>query len=65
MPFRALGGRYGHGMTPFHDLTTNGRWQTCAAHETDPDPTQHDCCMYHDRDYTVFYQAFLGIRWNR
>jgi hypothetical protein len=47
MPVRALGGRYGHGMTPSHDLTTNGRWQTCAAHETDPDPTQHDCCMYH------------------
>jgi hypothetical protein len=53
--FRALGGRYGHGMTPFHDLTTNSKFQSCATHETEPDPTQNDCCLYHDRDYTLFY----------
>jgi len=53
--FRALGGRYGHGMTPFHDLTNNARFQTCAVHELDPDPAEHDCCLYHDRDYTLFY----------
>ena len=53
--FRALGGRYGHGMTPFHDLATNSKFQTCAVHQTDPDPTEHDCCLYHDRDYTLFY----------
>jgi hypothetical protein len=53
--FRALGGRYGHGMAPFHDLATNSKFVTCAAHETDPDPERHDCCLYHDRDYTLFY----------
>jgi hypothetical protein len=53
--FRALGGRYGHGMAPFHDLTDNSRFQSCATHQTDPDPTQNDCCLYHDRDYTLFY----------
>jgi hypothetical protein len=53
--FRALGGRYGHGMAPFHDLASNSKFVTCAVHETDPDPTEHDCCMYHDRDYTLFY----------
>ena len=53
--FRALGGRYGHGMTPFHDLTNNARFQTCAVHEMDPDSAEHDCCLYHDRDYTLFY----------
>ena len=53
--FRALGGRYGHGMAPFHDLTNNAKFVTCAVHETDPDPTENDCCMYHDRDYTLFY----------
>ena len=53
--FRVLGGRYGHGMTPFHDLTNNAKFQTCAVHETDPDPTENDCCMYHDRDYTLLY----------
>ena len=53
--FRALGGRYGHGMAPFHDLTNKGRFQTCAVHETDPDPAEHDCCTYHDREYTLFY----------
>jgi hypothetical protein len=53
--FRALGGRYGHGMTPFHDLTNTSKFQSCAVHETDPDPTENDCCMYHDRDYTLFY----------
>ena len=53
--FRALGGRYGHGMVPFHDLVNNSRFQSCATHETDPDPTENDCCLYHDRDYTLFY----------
>ena len=53
--FRALGGRYGHGMTPFHDLANNSKFQSCAVHETDPDPTENDCCTYHDRDYTLFY----------
>jgi hypothetical protein len=53
--FRALGGRYGHGMTPFHDLTNNSKFQTCVTHETDPDPAENDCCLYHDRDYTLFY----------
>jgi hypothetical protein len=53
--FRALGGRYGHGMAPFHDLSDSSKFQSCAVHETDPDPTEHDCCMYHDRDYTLFY----------
>ena len=53
--FRALGGRYGHGMTPFHDLATNSKFQSCAVHQTDPDPTESDCCLYHDRDYTLFY----------
>jgi len=53
--FRALGGRYGHGMAPFHDLTNNSKFQSCAVHETDPDPTEHDCCLYHDREYTLFY----------
>ena len=52
--FRALGGRYGHGMVPFHDLTNNSKFQSCATHETDPDPTQNDCCLYHDRDYTLY-----------
>jgi hypothetical protein len=53
--FRALGGRYGHGMAPFHDLAHQSSFQTCAAHETDPDPEQHDCCLYHDRDCMLFY----------
>ena len=53
--FRALGGRYGHGMPPFHDLPNQSTYHTCAAHETDPDPARHDCCLYHDRDYTLFY----------
>jgi hypothetical protein len=53
--FRALGGRYGHGLAAFHDLSNNGKFYTCATHETDPDPTQHDCCLYHDREYTLFY----------
>ena len=53
--FRALGGRYGHGMAPFHDLTNNSKFQSCATHETDPDPTENDCCLYHDRDCTLFY----------
>ncbi len=26
--FRALGGRYGHDMAPFHDLTDNSRFQS-------------------------------------
>jgi len=55
--FRALGGRYGHGMAPSHDLSNNAKFQTCAAHQTDPDPTQHDCCLYHDREYTLFYTS--------
>ena len=53
--FRSLGGRYGHGMAPFHDLASNSKFVTCAVHETDPDPAEHDCCLYHDRDYTLFY----------
>jgi hypothetical protein len=53
--FRKLGGRYGHGMAPFHDLANNSRFLTCAVHETDPDPSKHDCCMYHDRDYSLLY----------
>jgi hypothetical protein len=53
--FRKLGGRYGHGMAPFHDLANNARFLTCAVHETDPDPAENDCCMYHDRDYTLLY----------
>lgn len=53
--FRALGGRYGHGLAAFHDLSNNGKFYTCATHETDPDPTQQDCCLYHDREYTLFY----------
>jgi hypothetical protein len=53
--FRKLGGRYGHGMAPFHDLANNARSVTCAVHETDPDPAENDCCMYHDRDYTLLY----------
>ena len=53
--FRALGGRYGHGMAPFHDLASNSKFVTCAVHQTDPDPAENDCCMYHDRDYTLFY----------
>jgi hypothetical protein len=53
--FRKLGGRYGHGMAPFHDLANNSKFVTCAVHATDPDPTEHDCCMYHDRDCTLFY----------
>ena len=53
--FRALGGRYGHGMTPFHDLTNQSTFNTCATHETDADPAENDCCLYHDRDYTLFY----------
>ena len=53
--FRALGGSYGHGMTPFHDLTNQSTFNTCATHETDPDPAENDCCLYHDRDYTLFY----------
>jgi hypothetical protein len=53
--FRALGGRYGHGMAPFHDLASNAKFVTCAVHEMDADPAEHDCCLYHDRDYTLFY----------
>ena len=53
--FRALGGRYGHGMTPFHDLVTNSKFQSCSVHQTDPDPSEHTCCLYHDRDCTLFY----------
>jgi hypothetical protein len=53
--FRSLGGRYGHGMAPFHDLATNSKFVTCAVHELDPDPAEHDCCLYHDRDCTLFY----------
>jgi hypothetical protein len=53
--FRALGGRFGHGMAPFHDLANQSSFQTCATHETDADPAEHDCCLYRDRDYTVFY----------
>ena len=53
--FRALGGRYGHGMAPFHDLASNSKFQSCAVHELDPDPVEHDCCLYHDRDYSLFY----------
>ena len=53
--FRALGGRYGHGMAPFQDLSNNAKFQTCAVHQMQPDPTKHDCCLYHDREYTLFY----------
>ena len=53
--FRALGGRYGHGMAPFHDLASNSKFVSCAVHELDADPAEHDCCLYHDRDYTLFY----------
>ena len=53
--FRALGGRYGHGMAPFHDLASNSKFVCCAVHEMDADPAEHDCCLYHDRDYTLFY----------
>ena len=53
--FRKLGGRYGHGMAPFHDLANKSKFVTCAVHETDPDPAENDCCMYHDRDYTLLY----------
>ena len=53
--FRALGGRYGHGMAPFHDLASNAKFVTCAVHEMDADPAEHECCLYHDRDYTLFY----------
>jgi hypothetical protein len=53
--FRALGGRYGHGMVPFHDLTNNSKFRSCAVHQTNPDPTAHECCLYHDRDCTLFY----------
>jgi hypothetical protein len=53
--FRSLGGRYGHGMAPFHDLASNSKFVSCAVHELDADPTEHDCCMYHDRDCTLFY----------
>jgi hypothetical protein len=53
--FRSLGGRYGHGMAPFHDLASNSKFVTCAEHEMDADPAEHDCCLYHDRDYTLFY----------
>ena len=53
--FRSLGGRYGHGMAPFHDLASNSKFVSCAEHETDPDPAEHDCCLYHDRDCTLFY----------
>ncbi len=37
--FRALGGRYGHGVPPFH-LS---------------DPDRHDRGVYHDSDYTLLY----------
>jgi hypothetical protein len=53
--FRALGGRYGNGLVPFHDISNKTTLQTCAVHQTQPDPTQHDCCLYHDREYTLFY----------
>jgi hypothetical protein len=53
--FRSLGGRYGHGMAPFHDLASNSKFVCCAVHEMDADPAEHDCCLYHDRDYTLFY----------
>ena len=53
--FRALGGRYGNGLVPFHDISNKTTLQTCAVHETQPDATQHDCCLYHDREYTLFY----------
>ena len=60
--FKKLGGRYGHGVTVFHDGNKENEWQgsraccwTCKAHATEPDPARHDCCTYCDRDYTIFF----------
>jgi hypothetical protein len=60
--FRDLGGRYGHGITPFHDMDTESQKRTTHAccwtsstHRIDPDPSRNDCCTFHDRDYTLFY----------
>ena len=62
--FRELGGRYGHVLTPFHQMdnqmdnqttTSQACCWTSSTHEIDADPTHNDCCTYHDRDYTLFY----------